>query len=157
MTNPFTSHVVEAMLSTKFPAPFRKKIINHIIGSVVSLATDAAGSHVIDACWEATTDLRFQRDKIASELDDQGDGVRSDFFGKRVWRNWKMDMYRTRQMEWRRPPGSQEASYAKMPIVKKRPWQQAPTAEEIEPRKSKGKSYKGRPGIVTKHFSAVAE
>ena len=143
------------MLSSKIPAPLRRKIINHIIGSVVKLATDPAGSHIIDACWGATTDLKYQRDKIAGEMAGQADIVRNDFFGKQVWRNWNMNTYTTNRNDWRRPIGTQETQYAKMPTVKKKPRLQKLNSEERQHKKSK-KSYEGKPGIVTKHFSAVS-
>jgi len=155
MTHPFTSHVVELMLAKDIPVKWRRMIINHIIGSVASLATDAAGSHIIDACWEATGDIRHQRDKIAAELADEADVVRNNFFGKRVWRNWDMTAFVTNRMEWRRGQGPSGTLYAKSPVVKKKPWQQRQDPITSTPQTVKKKSYEGKPGIVTKHFSAV--
>lgn len=161
MTHPYTSHVLESMLSTQFPVPWRRKIVNHILGSVVSLATDAAGSHIIDACWEATNNIRHQRDRMAGELAEQADVVRNDFFGKRVWRNWNLNGYIANQATWRHQHESQQTHFAKMPVVKKKPWQnqrqQETDADHKYPtadKKSK-KEYAGQKGIVTKHFSAI--
>jgi hypothetical protein len=144
MTHPQTSHVIEYMLATTFPVPQRKKILNHILGSVVTLATDPAGSHVIDACWEATGDIRHYREKMAREMAEQADVVRTDFFGKRVWRNWNMDAFVAERFDWGQQHGAEQRQFAKTPVVKKKPWQ------KFADRKASGM---GR-GIVTKDFSA---
>jgi nucleolar protein 9 len=135
------------MLNKQFPQRFRRKIINHILGSVVTLAKDAAGSHIIDACWQATYDMRYYREKMAKEMADQADVVRVDFFGRQVWRNWNMDGFVGARFDWGRTEGEQqERQFAKRPEVKtKKPWQ-----KEVEKRASGV----GR-GIVTKHSARV--
>jgi len=149
MTCPQTSHVVEYMLDKSFPQRFRRKIINHILGSVATLARDPAGSHIIDACWEATHDMRYYREKMAKEMADQEDVVRTDYFGKRVWRNWNMDGFVGARFDWGRTQGEQEErQFAKRPEVKKKkPWE-----KELEKKRALGAE---RPGIVTKRFSKV--
>ena len=109
------------------------------------LSMDPAGSHIIDACWAATSDMHHYRERIARELSEQSDTIRDDFFGKRVWRNWKMDGFTTKRFEWGREGSGQEARYAKKPAVKKKPWQKM--AEKKQ--QSIGR------GVVTKHFSAI--
>jgi hypothetical protein len=133
------------MLSTTYPVPQRRKILNHILGSVVSLAKDPAGSHVIDACWDATGDIRHYREKMAREMADQADAVRTDFFGKRVWRNWNMDAFVSERFDWGRQHGAEQRQFAKTPVVKKKPWQRF--AEKKNPEIVRG--------LVTKHFSNV--
>ena len=147
VTCPQTSHVVEYMLNKQFPQRFRRKIINHILGSVVTLAKDAAGSHIIDACWEATYDMRYYREKMAKEMADQADVVRGDFFGRRVWRNWNMDGFVGARFDWGRTGGEeQERQFAKRPEVKtKKPWQKAVEKRALE----------GGKGIVAKQFPRV--
>lgn len=125
ITSPYTSHVVESMLSPDFPVSLRRKVLNHVLGSVVSLAKDPAGSHVIDASWNATQDIRHYRVKMAQEMAAQADDVRSDFFGKRVWRNWNMDGFVGARFDWGREQGAHERTFAKTPVVKKKPWQKA--------------------------------
>jgi nucleolar protein 9 len=115
MTHPTTSHAIESMLSPALPVPLRRKLVNHILGSVVPLATSPTGSHIVDAAWDATQDIRFQKEKIAKEMSLQGDVVRNDFFGKRVWRNWRMGVYVVNEGEWRSAEG--EGKYAKRPVV----------------------------------------
>jgi nucleolar protein 9 len=107
------------MLSPSVPLRLRKALLNEIVGSVVSLAKDPSGSHVIDACWEGTQGIRHYREQIARALADQADSIRNDFFGKRVWKNWNMDAYVSGRFDWGRQDGAQEGRFAKMPVVKK--------------------------------------
>lgn len=123
MTSPQTSHVVESMLSSKYPVPIRRKLLNHILGSVSSLVKDPAGSHIIDACWDATQGIKHYREKIAREMADEADDIRTDFFGKRVWRNWNMDGFVGGRFDWGRQNGPQEGQFAKRPVIKEKPWQ----------------------------------
>jgi hypothetical protein len=124
MTNPATSHVLESLLSSEHtPSPSRRKLLNHVLGSVASLSKDPAGSHVIDACWNATRDLRYYREKIARELGDNADDVRTDFFGRRVWKNWDMDGFVGGRFDWGRGGTGEERGFAKRPVVReKKPW-----------------------------------
>lgn len=123
MTNPATSHVLESLLSSEHTASIsRRKLLNHVLGSVASLAKDPAGSHVIDACWNATRDLRYYREKIARELGDNADDVRADFFGRRVWKNWDMDGFVGGRFDWGRGGTGEEMGFAKKPVVREKPW-----------------------------------
>lgn len=70
--------------------------------------------------------------------------VRTDFFGRQVWRNWNMDGFVGERFDWGRE-GEGETRFAKKPEVKKKPWQ----------RFAEKKALEGGKGIVTKHFSAV--
>jgi nucleolar protein 9 len=132
------------MLSQQFPVPLRRKLLNHILGSAVSLATDPAGSHIIDACWGATENIRHYRDKLAAEMAAQEDTVRNDFFGKNVWRNWNMHGFIHQRFDWGKKEGDQERKYAKMPVVKKKVWQ-----------RPEGQGQQMGRGIVTKRSSMV--
>ena len=123
MTSPQTSHVIESMFSSKYPVPIRRKLLNHVLGSVSSLAKDPAGSHIIDACWDATQGIKYIREKIAREMADQEEDLRMDFFGKRVWKNWNMDGFVTGRFDWGRQDGQLEGQFAKRPVVKEKPWQ----------------------------------
>jgi nucleolar protein 9 len=110
------------MLSLTFPVNLRRKLVNHIFGSTVSLAIDPAGSHIIDASWQATQDIRHYREKMAQEMADHEDTVRPNFFGKRVWRNWNMDGYVSNRFDWGRQKGEEGIQFAKKPVVKEKPW-----------------------------------
>ena len=134
------------MLHKTFPQRFRRKILNHILGSVVLLAKDPAGSHIIDAAWDATHDMRYLRENMAKEMAAQEDIVRNDFFGKQVWRNWNMDGFVAARFDWGRTLGGEERSFAKRPEVKrKKPWENEKEKRALGMRK----------GIVTKQFSRV--
>jgi hypothetical protein len=125
MTNPATSHVLEALLSSKkSPTISRRKLLNHVLGSVSSLSKDPAGSHIVDACWTATRDLRYYRERIAKELADDADDVRGGFFGRRVWKNWDMDGFVSSRFDWGRDSMAQEKQFAKRPVVQEKPWKQ---------------------------------
>jgi hypothetical protein len=132
------------MLAQRYPVALRRKLLNHILGSVVSLAVDGAGSHIIDACWGATENIKHYRDKMATEMAAQEDIVRNNFFGKRVWRNWNMHGFVNQRFDWGRGSGEQGRKFAKMPVVKKKVWQ-----------RPDGQGQGGGRGIVTKHLSSV--
>jgi len=123
MTNPATSHVLEALVSAEeAPAISRRKLLNHVLGSVASMSKDPAGSHIIDACWTATRDLRYYREKIAKELVDNAEDVREDFFGRRVWKNWDMDWYVSSRFDWGRGITADGKGFAKRPVVQEKSW-----------------------------------
>lgn len=61
---------------------------------------------------------------------DQADDVRSDYFGKRVWRNWNMDGFIGGRFDWGRQAGTPEEQFAKRPVVKEKPWQQRRSNEK---------------------------
>lgn len=147
LTHPQTSHVIEQMLSSQYPVPLRRKIINHILGSTVKLAIDPAGSHIIDACWAATQDIRHYRQKMAKEMAQEEDTVRTSYFGKQVWRNWNMDGFVGDRFDWGRAEGDQqEKKFAKMPVVKKKPWQRFAEKKGLEGTRNR---------VVTQGDSAV--
>jgi hypothetical protein len=85
---------------------------------------------------------------MAKEMADQEDIVRTDYFGKRVWRNWNMDGFVGARFDWGRTQGGQEErQFAKRPEVKKKPWE-----KEVEKKRALAAA---RPGIVTKRVSTV--
>ena len=79
---------------------FRRLLIPHFYGHIEDLAVDPVGSHVVDSIWEATKDLTFIRERIADKLANHESALRASVSGRAVWRNWKMDMYKTRKNEW---------------------------------------------------------
>lgn len=65
------------------------------------LAMNSSGSHVVDACAQATlSGMNNYRQRIAAELAAAEPQLRDSFFGRAVWRNWKMDIYNARRSEW---------------------------------------------------------
>ena len=95
------SHVLQASLgSNNGGTQFRRKIIQKFYGHIGELATHAIGSHVIDSFWTATQGLAFIQEHIAEELLAAETTIRDSFVGRAVWRNWKMDLYKRRKLDW---------------------------------------------------------
>lgn len=79
---------------------FRRVLIQRFFGHIADLSTDAIGSHVVDEFWPASKGLTFIRERIAVELLENEVLVRDSFPGRAIWRNWKMDVYKTKKREW---------------------------------------------------------
>ncbi|KAF8458248.1 hypothetical protein BDZ91DRAFT_743338 [Kalaharituber pfeilii] len=58
------------------------------------------GSHLVDACWTATRELSFVRRAIAEELAGGEKEMRESRWGRTVWRNWKLELYRRDRGRW---------------------------------------------------------
>ena len=95
------SRVLQTALIRPEQAPkFRRILIPQLYGQIGELAVDPVASHVIDSMWEATNGLTFIRERIANELAQHESALRGSMPGRAVWRNWKMDVYKTRRNEW---------------------------------------------------------
>lgn len=79
---------------------FRRVLIQRFLGHIADLATDTIGSHVVDEFWAASKGLTFIRERIAVELLENEVLIRDSFPGRAIWRNWKMDVYKTKKGEW---------------------------------------------------------
>jgi len=96
-----TSRVVQNALTCPEQAPkFRRIFIPRLYGHVADLATDVVASHVVDSLWEASTGLNFIRERLADEIVQSESSLRASIPGRAVWRNWKMDVYKTRRKDW---------------------------------------------------------
>ena len=96
-----TSRVLQGSLTCSEQSPkFRRVLIPRFYGHIADLAADTVASHVIDSFWQATEGLTFIRERIADELAQQEASLRASIPGRAVWRNWKMDVYKTRKKEW---------------------------------------------------------
>ena len=95
------SRVLQSALTCPEQTPkFRRLLIPHFYGHTEDLSVDPVASHVVDSIWEATKDLTFIRERIADELAKHESALRESISGRAVWRNWKMDIYKTRKNEW---------------------------------------------------------
>ena len=95
------SRVLQTALVCPEQAPkFRRLLIPHFYSHIENLAVDPVASHVVDSFWEATKGLTFIRERIANELAQHESVLRASISGRAVWRNWKMDIYKTRRKEW---------------------------------------------------------
>ncbi|KAK7529942.1 pyridoxal phosphate-dependent transferase [Phyllosticta citribraziliensis] len=90
----------EALTSPLATIIFRRKVIQQFYGHIGELALDPSGSHVIDAIWKGTHGLAFIRERIAEELAENEAALRESHVGRKVWRNWRMDLYKRRRSEW---------------------------------------------------------
>ena len=93
------------MLQTSLALPdqdlkFRRVMLQRFYGHITELAIDTIASHVIDKFWVASTGLAFIREQIAIELLQHEEVLRDSFSGRVVWRNWKMDTYKSRRKAW---------------------------------------------------------
>lgn len=96
-----TSHVLQSVLRCDGQIkPVRRKIVQHFVGHIAELALDPIASHVVDGLWDATEDLFFVRETIAEELQRNEAALRDSFSGRAVWRNWKMDLFKRRRVDW---------------------------------------------------------
>ena len=99
--NRTASRVLQTALVCPEQAPtFRRLLMPHFYGHIDELAVDPVASHVVDSIWEATRGLNFIRERIANELSQHESALRASVPGRAVWRNWKMDIYKTRRKEW---------------------------------------------------------
>ncbi|KAI9707666.1 MAG: Nucleolar protein 9 [Candelina mexicana] len=79
---------------------FRRKVVQRFFGYIGRLAIDTCGSHLVDAFWPATKGLVFLRERIAEELLQNETSLRDTLVGRAVWRNWMMDLYKRRKVDW---------------------------------------------------------
>jgi nucleolar protein 9 len=96
-----TSRLIqEALTTSSSTVQFRRKYLPRFHGHLVDLALDARGSHTVDALWNGTQDLFFLKERFAEELGGAESEMRESHIGRLVWRNWEMDLWKTRRVEW---------------------------------------------------------
>lgn len=100
--HPIYSHLVESCLEPAADTIRRRKLLNQITtpGSVVELACNAYGSHVIDKLWRFTYKLKFFRERIAEELLSEETKIKESRYGKMVWKTWSLDKYLRLRFVW---------------------------------------------------------
>ena len=103
------SHVVEKSLILKQDDPiYRRKLFSLLSGSFGRLASHPCGSHVVDAFLAGDRKgMKIYRERIANELILSESMVRESFFGRKVWRNWQMDIYKKSHGSYGRIPSWQ--------------------------------------------------
>lgn len=99
--NPILSRVLQvALTSSESSNSFRRQLIPKFHGRICELAIDPAGSHVVDALWEATSGSHFLKEGVAQEMQQGETTLRDSKHGRTVWRNWSMDLYQRRPRDW---------------------------------------------------------
>ena len=95
------SRVLQGALTTsEQDLKFRRMLIPRFFGHLAELAADIIASHTIDSFWANTAGLTFIRERIAAELLINEALLRESIPGRAVWRNWKMDTYKTKKLQW---------------------------------------------------------
>ena len=89
-----------ALVSSEQSLKFRRAFIPRLYGHIGDLAADTVASHVVDSLWEASFGLTFIRERLAEEIAKSESTLRASIPGRAVWRNWNMDIYKTRRKEW---------------------------------------------------------
>ncbi|KAL8952015.1 MAG: hypothetical protein Q9222_002034 [Ikaeria aurantiellina] len=79
---------------------YRRMIMPRLARMSTDLATDPVASHVVDTFWSGSEGLPFIREKIAERLFQHESILRESMCGRAVWRNWKMDTYKTKRYDW---------------------------------------------------------
>ena len=95
------THVAQAALTQDGSTnAFRRNFIANFSGLIPQMTLDAVASHVVDALWTATSNLRHVRDTFAEEMLPCEAEMKASPCGKAVWRNWSMDLYKRHRAAW---------------------------------------------------------
>ena len=96
--SPILQSVLMAPTSTLI---LRRKLITRLFGHFAALSQHPAASRVVDAVERGTrSGLAFVRERVAEELAESEAQLRDSGCGRKVWRNWRMDLYRRRRGVW---------------------------------------------------------
>ncbi|EDK36511.2 hypothetical protein PGUG_00609 [Meyerozyma guilliermondii ATCC 6260] len=102
------SHVVEHALAV-IPASIgeskevnilRKRLLNVFQGSIVSLACNAYGSHIVDKLWSFTVLMKMYKERFATEMKAESHKVKESTYGRLVWKNWSMELFLRKKYDW---------------------------------------------------------
>ncbi|EXJ60343.1 hypothetical protein A1O7_04495 [Cladophialophora yegresii CBS 114405] len=100
--DPASSRVIQSALAPKDSnLQFRRQFVPRFYGHIAALAQNLTGSYVADALWSGTEGLHFMKERLADDLANHESMIRESPFGRNVWKNWAMDIYRRRPGEWR--------------------------------------------------------
>ncbi|GAP92654.1 putative rRNA processing protein [Rosellinia necatrix] len=102
-----TSHVIVDALSTSSQDKiFHKALVMALRPHVMELANSEHGNKIVSAIVAVPSrsegiSLPFHmKESIMTELGQHEQDLRDSFIGRRVWRNWKGDLWRNRRVEW---------------------------------------------------------
>lgn len=165
--DPSASHTVSAALSNPQASTIhRRKLIQQYYGNIAKMAQDQYASRVIDNMWNGTAGLAFIRERVAEELAEAEHDLRESIPGRKVWRNWDMDLYKRRRRDWisksresagreafvgfpdEQAPSSQERK-AREKVIKANGEQGQDHTSSKHDRRSKGKERKSDAGPST--------
>lgn len=99
--DPAASRVIQVALNASTSSPqSNRKLVPKFYAHMVELAMDISGSHVADVLWYATNGSHFMKERLAQELQASESQLRDSRYGRTVWKNWSMDIFQRRPMEW---------------------------------------------------------
>ncbi|KAL9089344.1 MAG: hypothetical protein Q9159_002560 [Coniocarpon cinnabarinum] len=100
-TSPLSPILQTALTADTASIIFRRKLITQFYGAIAEYSLSPSASHVIDAVERGSRrDLAFVRERIAEELSENEAALRENTFGRKVWRNWDMDLYQRDRDRW---------------------------------------------------------
>lgn len=100
--DPASSRLLQQALSSpNSTVQSNRKLVPKFHDHITELALDVCGSHVADALWTATNGSHFIKERFAQEFQGSEGQLRESWYGRIVWRNWSMDVFLRRPMEWR--------------------------------------------------------
>ena len=101
LNSPLSPILQVALTAATATVIFKRKLITHLYGSIAALSISPSASHVIDAVERCSRkDLGFVRERIAEELAESESLLLSSSHGRKVWKNWDMNLYRRNRSKW---------------------------------------------------------
>lgn len=100
-TETIPSHIIQVALEpSRSNVPFRRKLVNRLLPLIPSLALHTCGWHTVDALWRGTEGIMNLKERIALSLQEHEIELRNSFEGRKIWRNWTMDLFKRQRREW---------------------------------------------------------
>lgn len=97
------SFVVEnALDAQKVEIIKRRQLLNMFSKHAVELACNAFGSHIMDKLWFFSSKIMINKERIAQSLLEEEEKVKNSNYGKMVWKNWSLELYKRKLMDWKR-------------------------------------------------------
>lgn len=122
------SHILEKLVeNVSLDVLDKKVLLQKITPMADDWACHATASHVVDKLWGFTNGLNMFKERIARKLFDSQHLLKQTIYGKKVWQNWKMELYVRKFGEWKRLANEQPgAAEGEQPGPAKRPYANAP-------------------------------
>lgn len=98
--DPMGSRAVESFLKgTNVDIPSKGKLVKRLKGRFVDLSLSKFGSHIVDLCWSHST--IEMKEAMVQELAEKDRELQNNFHGKFIYRNCKVESYKSKKQEWR--------------------------------------------------------
>lgn len=97
------SYVVETALDvTKVEIIKRRQLLNIFSQYAVELSCNAFGSHIMDKLWFFSSKVMINKERIAQAMLEEEEKVKNSNYGKMVWKNWSLELYKRKMMDWKK-------------------------------------------------------